>query len=215
MIYLTSDLHGDSNFRGLTEYLKIANDGDLLIILGDVGLNFAERDDYLEFTEFFLSIKKNIAFIDGNHENFPYLKSFPEEEWCGGRVHRLTSNIVHLMRGNIYTIENKTFFTFGGCKSGAKWAQMGLWYPDEEASEDEIALAYKNLKSANNKVDYVLLHKYETDPSSPSLSRPLFELGEYIQKNVEYRHLYYGHNHFYRATNEKLTVVYAFRPDMP
>ena len=52
----------------------------MLIILGDVGLNFEKTKENKEFTEYFLSARKNIAFIDGNHENFEYLNSLPEEE---------------------------------------------------------------------------------------------------------------------------------------
>ena len=117
MIYFVSDLHGDINFKGLNEYLEKAGDDDLLIILGDMELCFQDTAENKYFTEKFLSANKNIAFLDGNHENYDYIKSFPEDEWMGGCVHRLSHNIVHLKRGNTYTIEGKTFFVFGGCKS--------------------------------------------------------------------------------------------------
>ena len=48
-------------------------------MFGDVGFCF---DNTLENIEFSLSIDKNSAFIDGNHENFPYLHSFSKEEQC-------------------------------------------------------------------------------------------------------------------------------------
>ena len=76
MIYIISDLHGDKNVKGLQEYLNIATDDDLLIVLGDICLQFADTEENREFTEYFLSLKKNIAFIDGNHENFKYLNTF-------------------------------------------------------------------------------------------------------------------------------------------
>ena len=50
----------------------------------------------------FMSLDKKIAFLDGNHENFDYLKTFCCKEWNGGEVGRLTKNIVYLKRGNIY-----------------------------------------------------------------------------------------------------------------
>ena len=122
MIYLISDIHGDKDFKGLKEYAANAGEEDLLIILGDVGLEFEKTERNREFTQFFLGLQKPIAIVDGNHENFAFLNSFPEEEWNGGRIHRLSPYIVHLMRGNIYCLEGKTFFVFGGCKSSAKWA---------------------------------------------------------------------------------------------
>lgn len=58
------------NFAGLTEYLEKATDDGLLIILGDMGLEFRDTEENKKFTEQFLAIKKNIAIVDGNHENF-------------------------------------------------------------------------------------------------------------------------------------------------
>ena len=83
MIYVLSDIHGDRNFKGLEDYISKADDNDLLIILGDVGLSFEKTEENRIFTDFFLSIKKNIAIVDGNHENFDYLKKL-----SGGRLVR-------------------------------------------------------------------------------------------------------------------------------
>ena len=193
MIYLLSDIHGDMNFTGLKEYIKSATDQDLLIILGDTGLMFAERADYKEFTDFFLKIDKNIAFIDGNHENFDFLYSFPTEIWNGGKVHRLTERIVHLKRGEIFNICGKTFFTLGGCKSSEKWKERGLYYKQEDPSAEEILWAKENLKIHGNRVDLILTHKYEKVENPQQLT--LGEITNYIDDNVEFKHWYAGHWH--------------------
>ena len=73
MIYCISDIHGNKEFYGLVEYMNCASSDDLLIILGDIGVNFEQSSENKEFTEWFLSLDKNIAFIDGNHENFGYI----------------------------------------------------------------------------------------------------------------------------------------------
>ena len=65
-------------------------------------------------------------------------------EW--GEVHRITDNIVHLMRGNIYRLEGKDYLVFGGCKSSEGWKATGKWFPQEEACDEEYDLAYENLK---------------------------------------------------------------------
>lgn len=207
MIYLLSDLHGDIEFSGLKEYLNVATDQDLLIILGDIGLNFEKTKKNREFTEFFLSIKKNIVFIDGNHENFGYLHSFPEEEWNGGIVGRLSPNILHLKRGNFYEIEGKTFFVFGGCKSSSKWKEMGLWYPEEEPSEEEYNLAYDNLKAHGYCADYILTHKYEQNPEEET-TRGLAEFTRFIEDNVSYKKWYSGHWHKNIVLDEKHIFIY-------
>lgn len=208
MIYFVSDLHGNIDLKGFQEYLARASDDDLLIILGDICLNFEDSEENHMFTERFLAVDKKVAFIDGNHENFAYLNSFPEEEWNGGTVGRLTDNIVFLKRGNVYNIQGKTFFVFGGCKSSAGWKEKGLWYPEEEASHEEIKLAYENIERYNFKFDYILTHKYEQREQGPNMSIKLMELTEYIERNVCYSKWYSGHLHKNRKEDEKHTLIY-------
>lgn len=208
MIYFLSDFHGDENFKGFDQYLETATDNDLLIVLGDVGLKFEDTPENKSFTQKFLSSNKKIAFLDGNHENFAYINGFPTEEWNGGKVHRLNKNIVHLMRGEVYEIDGKTFFTFGGCKSSAKWKEMGLWFDGEEASEQELQNAYKNLEKANLKVDYILTHKYEPKDSVGIVSVPLQKICTFIDQKVQFKMWYSGHWHVKKTVDSKHQAIY-------
>ena len=208
MVYLISDVHGKMDFKGLIEYVHTAEKDDLLIILGDVGLNFGSKEENRVFTEYFLSIQKNIAIVDGNHENFAYLKSFPEEDWHGGRIHRLTENIVHLQRGNAFEIEGNRFFVFGGCKSSQVWHTLGLYYPGEEPESAELALAYETIRKHNFSFDYILTHKYEQTPPDATFCPELGALETYIDENVSFRHWYCGHSHRHRELDGKHTIIY-------
>lgn len=209
MIYLLSDLHADSDFLALKEYVKVATDDDLLIILGDIGLKFEKTEDNKKFDEFFMGINKNIAFIDGNHENFDYLDSFPETEWNGGIVGKLSDKIFYLKRGNIYNINGKTFFVFGGCKSSSAWKQKGLWYPGEEPTDEQLELAYSNLEKSNMKVDYILTHRYnkETEDINGDFKK-LNDLTQFIDNNVSYKKWYCGHWHQNKKIDDKHICVY-------
>jgi len=206
MIYMLADQHGGDAPGELQKYLDTASDDDLLIILGDLGINFFGTEKNRKFDELILSSKKKIAFLDGNHENFKFIYSFPEEEWCGGKVHRLTDNIVHLERGYIYKIDGKSFFVFGGCKSSSKWKDRGLWQPEEVPTEEELARAYANLEAAGNKVDYILLHKYEIGKGTRT--EELLELCKYIDEHVSFKQLYAGHWHINERLDEKHAFVY-------
>ncbi len=209
MLYLLSDLHGGERLAGLEEYLSHRREGDWLIVLGDTELAFRDTEANRRFTRWFLSLDVPIALVDGNHENFAYLNAFPQETWCGGRVHRLSNTVVHLQRGNVYTIGGHTFFVMGGCKSSPIWKEQGLWYEGEEPSEAELALAYAALEERENRVDYVLTHKYEAIPGEaayPPLS--LEGLTRYIDERVEFRHWYSGHRHWAGRLDERHTVVY-------
>ena len=206
MIYFLSDQHGGERIGELTKYLSEAGEDDLLIILGDVGLKFRETEENRAFDELLLSAKKKIAFIDGNHENFDFLESFPMGERYGAPVRILSENVVWLQRGYIYKIEGKSFFVFGGCRSGSKWKTMGLWWPQEAPTECELARAYSNLKAAGTKVDYVLTHKYEEGLGTGTAE--LRALCDYINECVEYKMWYAGHWHEYRRGGEKLLFIY-------
>lgn len=208
MIYFISDLHGGKDVGSLEKYEKNRNKGDLLIILGDVGVKFnKDGGENIYFDQYFLSRQYPILMIDGNHENFDYLYSCPKEKAYGGEVHKLTDSIIHLCRGEIFTIEGKTFLVMGGCKSTQKWKDLGLWWEAEEPTPEEIARARENLAARGNKVDYVLTHKHKrTNADENDLTLGGFI--EYVEKNVEYKHWYSGHWHAESHPDEKHTVVY-------
>jgi len=207
MIYLLSDPHGDPDFAGIKEYLEKATDRDILILLGDICLNFDGTEENRIFTEQFLAADKPIAFIDGNHENYAYLKSFPKQMWCGGEVRRLSKNVVYLERGNVYEIEGKSFFVFGGCKSSPKWRESGHWYPGEEPTDEEIAFAKENLERRGFTVDYILTHKYRNRIDNV-VCQALLDLTCYMEERVDYKKWYYGHDHRKVDLDEKHKGIY-------
>ena len=207
MIYFLSDQHGGEKVGDLEKYYQIAGEDDLLIILGDVGFKFTDTEENRAFDELLLSAPKKVAFLDGNHENFRYIYSFPEEDWCGGKVHRITENVVHLERGYVYEIDGKSFFVFGGCNSSQKWKDLGLWQPEEAPTEQELSRAYENLKKRGNRVDYILTHKYEVGKGTRT--EELLELCKYINEQTEFKHWYAGHWHTYRKEDEKHTLIYS------
>ena len=207
MIYCLSDPHGGECSGALTKYLEEAGDSDLLIILGDLGLKFRDTEENRAFDDMILSAKKKIAFIDGNHENFDFLETFPIGERYGAPVRILSENVVWLQRGYIYEIDGKSFFAFGGCKSSAKWKPMGLWWPQEEPTEEQLACAYTSLKAYGNKVDYILTHKCEQGIDTTETTG-LRKLCDYINENVDYKMWYAGHWHKYKKDGAKLLFVY-------
>ena len=52
-----------------------------------------------------------------NHENFDRLYGYPQKEWHGGEVHEIRPHVLHLMRGQVFEIDGKKIFTFGGASS--------------------------------------------------------------------------------------------------
>ena len=193
MIFLLSDLHGKTDFSGWKEYQERTDEKDIVILLGDVRLAEAEVADNVQFTEEILSSSKPVWIVDGNHENFDYLNSMPEEDWNGGKVHRLAENVLHLQRGYVYTIAEKTFFVFGGTAS--------------LITEEELNRGYENLRKHDFRVDFVLTHDYYKR-RDPEQIKPFEELLDFIDEKVEFRQWYCGHHHINKALDDKHTVVY-------
>ena len=122
MIYITGDCHGDFHRfskRIFPEQKDMSKD-DYVIICGDFGgIWNRDGEDYNEKYNLDLLANKSYTtlFIDGNHENFDRLNSYPVREWHGGNVHEIRPSVMHLMRGQVFEIDGMSFFTFGGASS--------------------------------------------------------------------------------------------------
>ena len=112
MICITGDTHGFNDTQKLIKNQKLASltDSDYLLITGDFG-GIWDGDWHDEnILKFYADQPYTTLFVDGNHENFDLLNSYPVELWNGGKIHRITDKVIHLMRGQIFTIEGKTIF---------------------------------------------------------------------------------------------------------
>ena len=119
MIYATGDLHGNSlRFQPqyFPEQAKMTKD-DYMIVCGDFGCvwNGDKSDDpQLDRLE---ALPFTVLFVDGNHENFDALSEYPVELWHSGKVHKIRPHVIHLMRGQAFELQGRTFFTMGGAQS--------------------------------------------------------------------------------------------------
>ena len=189
MIYITGDCH--QNFERFNASIfpehKEMTKADYLIICGDFGGVWnngeASREetmlmDWLDCKSF------TTLFVDGNHENFDRLYEYPVEEWHGGKVHKIRSSVIHLMRGQVFEIANKSIFTFGGASShdidggilelddpdykkkkkelDKGWKPYRInhlsWWKQELPSKDEMDEGKRNLALKDNKVDFIVTH---------------------------------------------------------
>ncbi|MBP3746822.1 MAG: metallophosphoesterase [Ruminococcus sp.] len=160
MIYVTGDTHGDIN-RFKDPAMKKIKSSDTLIVCGDFGFLWDGSRKEQSVLKKLASKNFTIAFVDGCHENFELLESLPVTEWNGGKVHMVAPNIVHLMRGQIYTIEGKQIFAFGGGHSqDYEFRREGdMWWEREQPSHDEIREAIRNLAEYGNAVDFIITHE--------------------------------------------------------
>lgn len=160
MIYVTGDTHGDiSRFKDPA--IKKLKKGDILIVCGDFGFIWDGSKREKSILKKLSEKEFTIAFIDGCHENFNIIEDYPVTEWCGGKVHIISDNIIHLMRGQVYEIQDKKIFTFGGGHSQDFdfRRDSANWWEREQPTHSEIIEAIRNLDEHSNTVDYIITHE--------------------------------------------------------
>lgn len=160
MIYVTGDLHGDIDRFKDYEYKKL-RPGDTLLVCGDFGFIWDGSKKEQQNLDKLAEKKYTIAFVDGCHENFDLLEQYKLGIWNGGKAQQIRPNIYHLMRGQIFTIEDKKIFAFGGGHSSdfEYRYDAGTWWEQEQPTHKEILEAIANLEQNNNTVDYIITHE--------------------------------------------------------
>ena len=220
-IYVTGDTHGQIDWGKLNmdnfPQQKNMTKEDIVIIAGDFGgvWDGAGQDRYTQRT--YDDRNFTTAFVDGNHENHWLLNSFPVEEWHGGKVHRISDSIVHLMRGEIYDMYGKKVFVFGGADSIDKLSRRfgTSWWPEEIPSNAEMYYGEENLNRVGNRVDFVITHEcptkiYRKIYAAHKVVMP-YVLTEYLQvldEQIEYDKWYFGHHHIDKVIDEKHIALY-------
>ena len=242
-IIVTGDIHGNpfrrlnlENFPEGKTYTK----EDYVIILGDFGLVWDDSAMEHSCLDWLENKPWTTLFIDGNHENYDLLNKFPIEEWGGGRVQKIRSSIIHLLRGEVYDIGGYKFLAMGGARSHdiqdgilevgdpriKIWKKDDFklfrinhisWWEEEIPNEEERKNALKNLAENDYKVDYILTHEA---PSSDVvlMDHLLYHPDEYskwlemeIRQKVKYKKWFFGHYHLNLDVNEKETCLFERR----
>jgi hypothetical protein len=191
MIWITGDLHGGTTAYHISSAVfKPAKRGDIVICTGDFGgvwwHDYHANEKHRRDEDYFLEsmLRKRVLWLaaDGNHENFARLfgGEFPLVDIFGGKAYKIRENVYYLKRGEVFTIEGKTFLAFGGAKSHDKdpgwitpllsWSGLGGrewnkgriegidWWPEEIPSEEDYENACRNLDKIGWTVDYVISH---------------------------------------------------------
>ncbi|MBQ9673125.1 MAG: metallophosphoesterase [Ruminococcus sp.] len=160
MIYITGDKHGDISFFKNKQLKKLKKD-DYLIITGDFGFLWDNSREEKSNLEFLKKQKYNILFLDGTHENFDILEKYPVVRFFGAKAGKIADNIFHLMRGQVYIIEKKGIFTFGGgiSRDLKKMLDLNMWFERELPTKSEFTEAAKNMNAYGNKIDYIITHE--------------------------------------------------------
>ena len=214
MIYVTGDLHGDID-RLKTPEIKKLKKRDTLIVLGDFGFVWDGSKKEQKILKWLGKRRYDLLFIEGTHDNYQLLKNYPEEEWCGGRTRLISGRLRWLCRGEVFEIEGKKIFCFGGGVSADREAraEQNTWWPEEAASEADRERALENLARHGFEVDHICTHEgpgqlvrfldleqNEVDDTEAFL--------EELSSQVRYRRWLFGARHLDRSIGPKAAAVY-------
>lgn len=162
--FITGDKH--RNFKDVVRFCKKNHTkrSDVLIILGDSGLNYFgdKRDGRLKSK----LLKLNITFacLYGNKENRPHnVGTYGIRNFCGGKVYYEPKypNINFLIDGEIYNFDGREYLVVGGAHSVDKLRRI---YKGEPYFEDEMPneiikhKVEKKLSNLNHKIYGILTH---------------------------------------------------------
>lgn len=213
MIYITGDTHiptdiGKLNSKKFPEQ-KGLTEKDYLIICGDFGGVWDNSNEEKYWIKWLQDKNFTTLFVDGNHENFTVLNEFPTVSFCGGRAHKINDKLYHLMRGQIYTIDNKRLFAFGGASSHDKaFRKEGVnWWAEELPDKSELKTAIDNLEKHEWNVDYVITHCAPTSVqqkiSGEYETNELTDFFEELKTKLLYKEWFFGHYHTDLEIDEK------------
>lgn len=212
MVYVTGDMHGD------LRHLKGAKlkRGDTLIVCGDFGFVwYGDKRDAAALGA--LSRKKyTILFVDGVHENYDLLATYPLVEYGGAPAWQLAPNLYRLCRGEVYTIEGRTYFAFGGGEEPLEQelrADTGSYYDCCMPSEAELTRGREALAAVGNRVDYIVTHSPSAKAGSYTRTHRKRETGlgiyfNVLEETVQYKRWFFGCLHLDRQVSSRHLAVY-------
>ena len=230
--YITGDKHRD--FKSVKSFCKRKKTRreDVLIILGDAGLNYYcdEMDDKLKRKVSKLPI--TLFCIHGNKEKRPQnIDTYGIRNFCTGKVYYEPKypNINFAIDGEVYAFEGRKYLVVGGAHSVNKLECLAecLPYWDDEMPDNQVkSTVEEKLRSESNRIYGMLTHtcpmKYiptemlmstKAAESTESLDYPLDidrsteEWLDKLEETVDYQIWYCGHYHIDKEI-DKLHMMY-------
>ena len=222
-IYLTGDTHGQ--FERIQRFCKDKGTGseDLLIILGDAGINYygGRRDEKLK--RYIAAMPITLLCIHGNHERRPTeALGYERARRFDGEVmvQPEFTNQLFALDGQVYQLGGKSCIAIGGAYSIDKEYRIlrgSGWWPDEQPSAAIKDRVESVLSGRGWQVDIVLSH---TTPLSlepreaflPFIDQSTVDTSteewlDGIERRLNYERWYAGHFHTVKETG-KLRLMY-------
>lgn len=233
-VYAFGDYHkNDCNERYFLELeqfpeSQFLSKKDTLIILGDTGLlAFSDSPSYNKIREehkFLCSQNYTILCVMGNHENWDIYDSLPIINKWNGKVKEFKTeygSLYFTISGEVYSIENKTFFVVNGALSIDKdMRTQGIdWFPQETLTYTDTCNILDKAEQVKE-VDYLLTHTVDADivpyfttfnsnfDNSIKYKCHNSEFLSYLRDVLDFKENLFGHFHIQKSI-EKYGIKYS------
>lgn len=149
---LAGDWHGSKYQAGKVVERAIQSNAKVIFQLGDFGIWDVDMQFPRRLNNLLQDSGITLYFVDGNHENFPLLYTFPIEE---DGTRKIASNIFHLPRGFRFEMAGLRVMALGGAASiDLNFREEGeSWWSEESLTDADIRKAVEG-----GKVDVMLCH---------------------------------------------------------
>ena len=224
MIYITGDKHGDYSDVFEFCYKFKTSRNDILIILGDAGINYFLGDNDYILKNSLLQLPITLFCIHGNHEERPEnIKTYITKLFHDGIIYYEENypNILFAKDGEVYNFNDYKTLVIGGAYSVDKYYRISKgykWYSSEQPDDIIKERVKNNLLKNNNEVDIILSHTcpfkylpYEVfisgiDQTKVDKTTEIF-LDE-IETSIKYKKWYCGHFHIDKSVDKLRFMMY-------
>ena len=210
MIYITGDTHRDFARVDKLVFSVGSTIDDVLVILGDAGINFSGALKDGELKEQLSMLPITLLCIYGNHEKRPEdIGTYEETDWRGGVVYWEPKypNLLFAKDGEIYDLEGHRCIAIGGAYSVDRHyrTEGHNWWPDEQPSDEIKRRVEARLTEERWSVDIVLSHTcpyryiprhaFLTSIPQNTIDNSTEHWLDSIEKRLTYNRWFCGHFH--------------------
>lgn len=205
MILITGDTH-----RDFSRFYKLKKDSNnMLIVLGDVGINYYLNEEDKNYKEYLKKLKLKLFCVRGNHEERPEnISTYKEVEMFGGKVFIEDEypNLIFAKDGETYNIDGKKILVIGGAYSVDKQYRLlhgYKWFKEEQLTKEEMDTILAKVKGKH--FDIVLTHTcpYKYEPrevfmqglDQSKVDKSMEHFLDEIEEKISYDKWYCGHYH--------------------
>ena len=163
LIGFIGDIHG--RWDDLYRDVQLLTDAgaEMLIQVGDFGCWHPDKHMSVAYTWDDLKLAVPVHWIDGNHEDFPFLQSMVE--WDLPEPQPVAENLIYIPRGTILELGGLRFGFLGGAASVDRMQRiLGRdWFPEELPSYAEAM----RLANGPGTLDVMVCHDCPEEAADP------------------------------------------------